>query len=216
MESVSHYDKAYFDWQRSIGEFGGWAKVPQYRGLVCETDTVLDFGCGGGFLLKNLRCAKRYGVEINPTARAIARENGIEVYETTAELPDACADIIISDNALEHTLHPLAELRGLFAKLKPGGRLILIVPCETLGSRYKPNNIHRHLYSWSPMCLGNLLTESGFEVIESKPYVHKWPPKAQLIARYFGRTVFEILARIYARIERSWFQVKAVAIRPTR
>jgi len=27
------------------------------------------------------------------------------------------------------------------------------------------------------MCIGNLDTEAGFSVIESRPYIHKWPPK---------------------------------------
>lgn len=68
-----------------------------------------------------------------------------------------------------------------------------------------------HLYSCSPMCLGNLFTEAGFSVIESRPYIHKWPPGYRTIARLGGRKLFEIACRIYGRLERSWFQVRLIA-----
>ena len=54
----THYDQQagedYFDFQASIGEFGGWANVTKFSDYVAPGDTVLDFGCGGGYLLKNL------------------------------------------------------------------------------------------------------------------------------------------------------------------
>ena len=36
--------------------------------------------------------------------------------------------------------------------------------------------MHNPLYSWSPMNLGNLLTEAGYEVLETGVNIHKWPP----------------------------------------
>jgi hypothetical protein len=60
------------------------------------------------------------------------------------------------------------------------------------------------------MCIGNLFTEAGFSVIESKSYIHKWPPKCQLIAKIGGRRLFEFACRIYGLIERSWFQVHII------
>lgn len=211
--AASHYDDAYFAWQRRSGEFGGWANQTKFRGYVHASDVVIDFGCGGGFLLQNLNCARRIGVEINPAARTVAHQNGIEVYATAAEVPDGVADVILTDNALEHTHHPLDELKALYAKLKPGGRIVAVVPCETLLWKYAPNDVNLHLYSWSPMSLGNLLTLAGFVVLESKPYIHKWPPRSHLYGRAIGRPLFDVLARIYARMARSWFQVKAVALK---
>jgi hypothetical protein len=63
------------------------------------------------------------------------------------------------------------------------------------------------------MCIGNLLTQAGFGIQESKPYNHKWPPNYLFIAR-FGRRIFELACRIYGRIDRKWVQVRAVAIKP--
>lgn len=161
--------------------------------------------------MSGIRCRKKVGVEINPSAAEVARSKGIEVYDSAADVPDDYVDTIISNNALEHTLRPLEELRLLHRKLKPGGKVIFVVPCESISYSYKPGDINHHLFSWSPMCLGNLFTEAGFTVIESKPYIHKWPPKYRLIARLGGRRLFEIAARVYGRLERSWFQVRVIA-----
>ena len=206
----SHYDDQYSDWQAPIGEFGGWANQTKFIKYISEHSEVLDFGCGGGFLLRNLKCAKKVGVEVNPAAAATAKKNGLEMFRSVDKIPDDYVDVIISDNALEHTLQPLQELKSLYKKLKTGGKIIFVVPCEAISYSYKPNDINHHLYSWSPMCIGNLFTEAGFSVIESKPYIHKWPPKYQLIAKIGGRPLFEIACRIFGRIERTWFQVRVI------
>jgi SAM-dependent methyltransferase len=206
-----HYDKKYFDWQTPIGEFGGWANLGKFAGYISSRSRVLDFGCGGGFLLKNISCSKKVGVEINPAAAEVARKNGIEVFSRVNEVPDMYVDVIISNNALEHTLQPLEELRELFKKVVDGGIAIFVVPCESISRRYRSNDINHHLYSWSPMCIGNLFTEAGFSIVESRPYIHKWPPFHRSIARVIGRGPFDLLCRVYGRIERSWFQVRVIA-----
>ena len=217
METISnYYDDTYYSWQKDIGEFGGWANKSKFEKYITPDSDVLDFGCGGGFLLKELNCRKKVGVEVNPAAQKKARENQIEVYTKTDEIPDEYVDIIISNNALEHTLLPLQELKLLYKKLKKGGAIIFVVPCESINYAYKPDNINHHLYSWSPMCIGNLFGEAGFKIIESKSYIHKWPPYHRAIARLGGRPLFEILCRIYGRIERSWFQVIVRGIKQER
>lgn len=210
-----HYDERYFSWQSSIGEFGGWANLPKFAAFVSEDDVVLDFGCGGGYLLKNLQCKVKLGIEINEAAAQVALNNGVAVYSSSSDVPDDCANVVISNHTLEHTYNPLEELRILNTKLKKGGKIVLVVPCETIYKVYEPHDINNHLYSWSPMCLGNLLKEAGYRLIESKAYIHKWPPHYELVARVGGRTLFEYACRIYGRIERSWFQVRATAERPT-
>lgn len=62
----AHYDNNYFIWQAPLGEFGGWANQSKFEEYITPDSVVLDFGCGGGFLLKNLVCRKRIGVEVNP------------------------------------------------------------------------------------------------------------------------------------------------------
>jgi len=171
----------------------------------------VDFGSGGGYLLKNIKCGQKIGIELNETARKKSKEIGIQSLDSAKSLEDECADLIISNNALEHTTHPLNELKELNRILKPNGKIVFVVPCESINYKYKPNDVNYHLYSWSPMCIGNLFNEAGFKVLESKAYKHKWPRYYDKIAKIFGRSIFNIVCKMYARWETTWFQVRVVA-----
>lgn len=209
--TAAEQDARFQDWLASIEEFGGWAHQSKFVDFISEHHDVLDFGCGGGYLLKQIKCRRKIGVEIHPRAIEAARQNGIELYRNAIDVPDDCVDVIISDNALEHTSRPLDELITLSKKLHQGGKLVLVVPCESVTFAHNPCDIVKHLYSLSPMSLGNLVVEAGYSLIESKPYIYKRPPCYQAIARVGGRRLFDITCRLYGRIERSWFQVRAVA-----
>lgn len=217
-EASAHYNADYFEWQREHGRFGGWANVDKYRATVRPGDTVLDFGCGGGFLLANLECAARVGVEPNPAARACAAGNGVRVFassaEAIAELGPESIDVIISDNAIEHALEPWRELAALKPLLKKGGRFHFVAPCENIGWRYKDDDINQHLYSWSPQSFGNLFKAAGYEVETARPYVHKWPPRISRHIAKLGRPVFNAACRIWGQIDRRWFQVEVIGRRP--
>ncbi len=209
-----HYDEDYFNWQKSMGAFGGWANTYKFKSTVAPTDTVLDFGCGGGFLLKNLNCKARIGIEPNVNAAASVRASGAAHFlspaDALASLGPGSVDVIISYNALEHTLSPLNELKSLRPLLKTGGRIHFVVPCDSIRYRYNPKDINYHLFSWSPQNLGNLFAEAGYQVHQVRPYIHKWPPLYATIAK-FGWPIFNIACRIYGRLERSWFQVEVLA-----
>lgn len=205
-----YYGKDYFEWQKNIGSFGGWANLTKFSKFIKKTDTVLDFGCGGGFLLNNIDCSVKAGIEINPFARENCEKLGIKTFVSPEQVPDDYADVIISNNALEHCERPLDILKSLYPKLKKGGTIIFVVPNDSFINSYRSNNIDHHFYSFSPMNLGNLFTEAGFCVIESKPYIHKWPPRYLLLSR-FGRFVFDIVCRIYGFTHLSWVQVRCVA-----
>ena len=158
-----------------------------------------------------MNCSKKLGVEVNPNAADCARENGIEVFADLSEVDNESIDIVISNHALEHTLNPFGELKKLYKKLKSGGKIVFTVPCESVSVRYKPNDINYHLYSWSPMCIGNLFTEAGFFVIESKFYPHKWPPMYKILSKLASKNLFDGLCRIYGRVSRSTSQVRIIA-----
>src|SRR5258706_5168660 len=81
---LGHYGEHYFnDFQREVGEFGGKANKFMFENHISPSDTVLDFGCGGGFLLNNLNCNKKIGVDLNPVAREYCNnEMGIRCHET--------------------------------------------------------------------------------------------------------------------------------------
>ncbi len=213
----AHYDAKYFAWQQELGRFGGWANVDKFRHTVGKADKVLDFGCGGGFLLANLECVGRFGIEPNPAAREAANTNGVKVFASSADALSALGpeslDVIVSDNALEHALEPWRELTSLRPLLKRGGRIHFVVPCENISWAYKSDDINQHVYSWSPQSLGNLFNAAGYDVEVSRPYIHKWPPKIGRQIAKFGRPTFNFAARMWGRIDRRWFQVEVIGRR---
>jgi SAM-dependent methyltransferase len=195
----SRYNEQYFNYQSAIGRFGGWANLTKFSAFVRPHMKVLDFGCGGGYLLANLNCKEKLGIEVNPVAREAAKNNGIDTVASASKVEDGWADILISNNALEHCPHPLNELRALLPKVVLGGKIVFIVPCEAVRNRYRPDDPNHHLYCWSPMSAANLFVEAGFKVVESKAYVHVWPPRfvPRLLRSIGGRFLFEIGCKVY-------------------
>lgn len=210
-----YYNETYFEWQKEMGAFGGWADLIKFEDFITPDMNVIDFGCGGGFILNNLNCKNKIGIEINDIARNNAINLGIKAFKFSEDVPNNWADCIISNHALEHVPDPLHQILILKSKLKLGGKIIFVVPCDTIKYKFKPNDINNHLYSWSPMNLGNLFVEAGYAVIESKTYIHKWPPFHQQIARIFGKHIFNLICRIYGRIETSWYQIRIIAEKKT-
>jgi len=198
----SYYGEEYFKYQFEIGRFGGWANLTKFSKYINSRMKVLDFGCGCGYLLANINCKEKLGVEINPVARAEAEKSDIQTVASVSEIEDGWADVVVSNHALEHCQHPLQELQALLPKVAPGGIAVFVVPCEAIKNTYRQDDPNHHLYSWSPMSLANLFAEAGFTVVESKPYIHHWPPRfiPRLLRWAGGRGLFEAGCRIYGAL----------------
>lgn len=169
----------YFSYQNQGGLQRGRINARKFLPYLGESDRVLDFGCGGGSLLANLNCRQKVGVEINPTARSEAVANGIVVYENVEDVPAGSVNVIISNHALEHVLNPYEALRLLFNVLAPGGKIVLALPFDDWRTQPREdiNDINHHLYTWSPLLIGNLLHEVGLVDISAFVYSHAWPPR---------------------------------------
>jgi SAM-dependent methyltransferase len=196
----------YFRWQQSLGSSGAAIEARAFQKYINEHDCVLDFGCGGGFLLKHLSCGRRLGVEINPAARQVAKQNGVECFSDLSEVPNQLADIVISNHALEHVPSPVAVLTELHRLMKPRAVLVLKLPIDDWRTQrqFDPDDINCHLYTWTPQLLFNCLKVSGFDkdLIDIKVLTHSWFPgfgKAYKLLPGFifdaGCTAFAILKR---------------------
>jgi SAM-dependent methyltransferase len=185
-----------FRWQSGAGAFGARINAHKFEALISPHDTVVDFGCGGGFLLANLNCRRRIGIEINPIARRHAAELGVECYASAEELPDGIADVIISDHALEHVPYPIDALRTLRRKLKLGGALSICVPIDNWrrDRRYDPADQNHHLHTWTPQLLGNTLFEAGFKPTSIFARTFAWPGRWTVAC--YGRLPFPIFRAI--------------------
>jgi SAM-dependent methyltransferase len=200
---------------QKLMDFHAVLTTGHFQPYIVPGDSVVDFGCGVGAVLAGLDAERKLGVEINESARAAAAARGVQTVGSTDELPDASADVVISHHALEHTAEPLRELRGLRRVLRPGGRLILWLPLDDWRTQRRPAEDHNHhLYAWTPLLLGNLLAEAGFEVQESRIVTYTWPPRIyRQLWRLLPRPAFDLFARACAVLLRRR-QLMAVAVRP--
>ena len=139
----------------------------------------MDFGCGGGYLLQQFNNKTKIGFEINRHAWDEIKSKGIMVFDNFDDIEDNSIDCVISNHALEHVPLPLDTLKNLCKKLKVGGKIVIVIPCEQPSEQsfyYKANNINQHLHTWCPMTFGNLSTLAGFKVISCDVLRHQWTP----------------------------------------
>jgi len=206
-----NYNKNYFNWYKRIGEFGGIINKIKFSKYIEKDDNVLDFGCGGGYLLKNINCLNKHGVEINETAIEIAKKNSLKIFKNSNDLEKNFYDKIISNHALQHCENPFQELLNLNKSLKKNGLIIISISCSNKKLSYKPNDINYQLFSWSPMNIGNLLNATGFEVLSANTYNLRWPPKYEIFYKIFGEKIFIILCKLYAIFDNKISDIVAVA-----
>lgn len=176
-EVVSHYDERYFQWQNNLT----YVQARRHQGetfiqmfeIPRSARTVADFGAGGGHVIGGMtNIPERWIVDVNPYARKYAEtEYGLHAVAYPEDLPDNFFDVIFSISAIEHMECPIQELREVFKKIKPGGKIVVGIKNEGpwLFNEYSRNDINNHLYTWHKQSLGNLLKAAGFHVSHINP-----------------------------------------------
>lgn len=176
---MSHYDSDYYVWQKKSGKLAGALDRWKFQPYIKTTDTVLDFGCGGGYILEKLACKKRYGVDINPVVRKEAVRRGIVMYPSIYDVPKSLKfDVIISHHTLEHLEDPAKILKELKKRMKKDGIGVHVVPINDWRNdkKYNPHDINKHLYTWTPLLFGNLFAHCGYRIEKIDVITRAWFP----------------------------------------
>jgi SAM-dependent methyltransferase len=141
-------------------------------------------------------------VEPSEIGRNLARKAGITVAPHLDEIADRQFDIVLCRHVLEHIDDPLGTLKQINKALKPGGRLILIVPCENMVSLPSGEDLDHHLYCWSPRTLANLVTRADYRV--TRTYFEHFGAKRRLLPLYrlMGGNAYAKAVRLVGRIFR--------------
>lgn len=170
--------------------FSFWWRIARYRAQKHARELlrmhggnvrhIHDVGCGVGFFLK---ACEEMGMRVSGNdlnGYAIKRMQelfGFDVY--TGELPDYYEskggevqfDIIHMNDFIEHTYHPLRDLKCAHDMLNPGGLVFLrtfFVDSEKfklLGDKWDML-MWNHVYHFSEASLSRLLEQAGFRVKE--------------------------------------------------
>jgi len=138
-----YQDLPYFAGNTEIG-YGDYAAMhkalaPHFRRRLWilgrrfpKRGRLLDVGCADGFFLELARADgwEVAGVEISELmAEETARRLGVPVVTSIEKLPeDTVYDAVTLWEVVEHFREPVAELRRLAQRLRPGGGLMLSTP----------------------------------------------------------------------------------------
>jgi SAM-dependent methyltransferase len=175
----------------------GWKKLldvqaPYRRNLRrLEPGFVLEIGCGIGRNLEHLG-GSGVGIDTNPYAVEVARENGLQAF-TSADFaksafnqPERFDSLLLSHVAEHMTFAELAEcVRGYLPALKHTGRILLITPQE-VGYRSDPTHVEFMDFAK----LAELLQAVGFEVERSYSF-----PFPRWIGKLFVYNEFVVVGR---------------------
>jgi len=158
-------------------------------GSVLPGETVIDLGCGAGAdvcvaALLVGPSGRVIGADMTPAmvekARAnaaLARFCNVEIIEADiANLPcsDGCADVVVSNGAINLSPRKACVLKESLRVLKPGGRLYVAdmvresVEPEQSGQSAEPSGSWANCVTGTltPQCFQEMLLNAGFEQIE--------------------------------------------------
>ncbi len=183
---------------------GAVLEARKFAPHIRPNDRVLDFGCGGGWILRHLDCAERVGVELNESAHVFCRQNGVDVHRTLDEVEATEFDVVISNHCMEHVPCPVEALRGLCARMGKGGTLVLVLPLDDwrVQKDFTGADIDHHLHTWTPRLLANTLVEAGFKVDRIDVLTYAWPPGWQKLMKLLPGPLFDAICWLMATVKK--------------
>jgi len=213
MLNKNHYNLKYFQWQKKAGLYGALIDLWMCLDYIKPSDTVLDFGCGGGYMLDKIKCKDKFGIDINPLARKEAEEKNIQVFKAIEDLPKNLRfNTIISHHVLEHVDSPFQILKSLKIRLINKGYIICVVPIDDWQTqkKFSPGDINKHLYTWTPLLIGNLFTKAGYKLVKIEIVNQAWLPLSRFYYQYIPNVLYKFLSHIWSTVTYSR-QIRIVA-----
>jgi 2-polyprenyl-3-methyl-5-hydroxy-6-metoxy-1,4-benzoquinol methylase len=133
--------------------------------------TVLDYGCGSGIFMEQLRSlgvGMVAGYDLDRAACAHARSRGLGAFSSEEEVAArAPFDYIFLNHVIEHLASPADDLRRIVGYLKPGGKLVLRTPnsrsllSRLFGKDWRGWETPRHLHLFNAQSIQRLLAETA-------------------------------------------------------
>ena len=125
----------------------------KYGSTALEDSSVVDIGCGYGWLLDYFDTAKRVcGSDISEHAIEVARKRSPSREFKVADIQAGVAfdnkfDLVLAINVIEHLPNPAAGIKAICDALKPGG--ITLVHLPTINNAFNKWE-YKYLYDSDP------------------------------------------------------------------
>jgi SAM-dependent methyltransferase len=232
---TSGYDPALFDALAGVEADSFWFRarnrliVSTLRAHFPDAASLLEVGCGTGFVLAGLRRAF-------PSMRLVGselHEEGLEVAR--ARVPDAELvqldvlqmpfaeefDVVGAFDVLEHVDDDVGALAGMRRAVRPGGGVLLLVPQHPwLWST--ADDVARHVRRYRRRELTGKVADAGLEVVRATSFVSSllpvmaasrvvqrlrrsaYDPRAELVPGLANRPFERLLDGERRLIERGW------------
>lgn len=186
-------------------------RARKLRKHIGPDDNVLEIGVGLGVNLQGIGCAEKVGQDLGEFAEEACRKNGIHFVGDLSALTGRTFSIVLMHHVLEHVPNPMEFLEKARPFLAPGGKLLVFVPDDThrRERRYVENERNKHLFSWSPLTLGNLIKASGYQLNSVGVGAFGYERRLAPIARYGDLTYRSAIE--FARLIRPVREIRIVA-----
>jgi SAM-dependent methyltransferase len=144
------------------------------RAGVRREDSVLDIGCGSGWILAGMRRAGYSRlVGIDPFIPGSVEEGpGFRIMKMDASQLDGEFDFVMMHHAFEHVPDPAAMLGEIHRLLKPGKLALLRIPVadsyawRKYGTNWVQLDAPRHLFLHTRRSIEALASAAGLELVD--------------------------------------------------
>jgi hypothetical protein len=148
-------------------------------------NSILDFGCNDGFLIRSLKSRTKHAVGIDPIVEPYIDElagDGVVAIADTIEnvdleaLPGGVPDLVVSTHTMEHIRSPRAVLESILTRVDDDTTIVCEFPCfDLLLNNLRFDQIfHEHLHYFSLGSICSLLSRLGAEVTDWTFNYHQW------------------------------------------
>ncbi len=155
---------------------------------------IVDLGCGYGEFIRNVRAAKRIGIDIHPDM-ANFMDEGIEFHNRHVLdmdfLEDNSVDMFFASNLIEHLNKDDARklFATIFEKLANHGRFIVLQPNFRLCYKnYFDDYTHESIYTDESLC--DFLQSCNYSIVFRKAGYLPFSMKSRLPRSYWMTKLF--------------------------
>lgn len=142
-----------------------------------QRGSVLDIGTGTGDFLLALKqdSWETIGVEPSDIARNLASQKGLDIRDSTSQLPSNSYDVITMWHVLEHVPNYDQQIAELKRLLKTTGTLIVAVPnyksfdAEHYQKYWAAYDVPRHFWHFSQTSIRKIFDGHGIELKDVRP-----------------------------------------------